>query len=176
MFVQKIRLLFLIGLVNLLGLQSCSVLLTGLHKPRIEIKEEKISYNFEAIKLENKESSIVSSEEDRLIFINFWSTYCSPCIKELPLISKLQEEEKENCDFYIIGLDTPERQEKFLRRKGFSFPPYYLNVAGYPENLQTRIIPTTYLLKGNKVILKHEGSANWNVEEVKSLINEYKNE
>jgi len=175
MFARKIRLLLLIGLVNLLGLQGCSVLLTGLRKPKIEILEEQISYNFEVVKLENKESSIVSSDDDRLIFINFWSTYCAPCIKELPVINKLQREEKDNCDFYVIGLDTPERQEKFLRKKGFSFPPYYLNVAGYPENLQTQIVPTTYLLKGDKVLLKHQGSANWNVEKVKSLIRKYKN-
>ena len=174
MSIRKIEVLFIFSLALLFGLQGCSLILTGLRKPRIELLEEQISYNFNAIKLENKDTVVVSSDQERLIFINFWSTYCRPCVKELPLINKLQEEERDNCDFYVIGLDIPERQEKFLRKKGFSFTPYYLNIAGYPENLQTKVIPTSYLLKGNKVLLRHEGSANWNVEEVKRLIRRYK--
>ena len=156
-------------------MQGCSYLLTGLNKPKIKILNQRIDYDFEVFKIEDKTSKKVTDDEDRLIFINFWSTYCAPCIKELPQINKLYLEEKNRCDFYVIGMDTPERQERFFKGKGLVFPPYYLNEAGYPKGFKSQVIPTTYLIKGNQVLLRNEGSANWNVYEIKLLIDEYAN-
>ncbi|WP_445957290.1 TlpA disulfide reductase family protein [Yeosuana sp.] len=38
--------------------------------------------------------SIIDSEKDTLLVLNFWSTYCPPCIKEMPLFNKLESEFK----------------------------------------------------------------------------------
>lgn len=156
-------------------IQGCSLLTTGLKKPEIEILNQLIEYDFEVLKIEDKTYTNIKDEDDRLIFVNFWSTYCAPCIKELPQINKLYSEEKNRCDFYIIGLDTTEKQEAFFKNKGFTFPPYYLKKTGYPVGFDSRVIPTTYLIKGNQVLLRNEGSANWNVYEIKLLIEEYGN-
>lgn len=156
-------------------MQGCSILRTGLKKPDVKVLNQTIDYNFDVVKLEDKTANTLKDEDDKLIFINFWSTYCAPCIKELPQINKLYLEEKEHCEFYIIGLDAPEKQEAFFRNKGLIFPPYYLKKSGYPTGLESKVIPTTYLIKGNQVLLRNEGSANWNVYEIKLLIDEYAN-
>lgn len=61
--------------------------------------------------------------------INFWATWCAPCIKELPHFEKLNREYKnQNVEVILVSLDFPHLYEKKLK-------PYILK-----NNLQSKVI------------------------------------
>jgi len=60
------------------------------------------------------------------LVINFWATWCPPCLKEMPAFSRLQERHRQ-VQFIGIAVDTPENVRDFAARNPASYP---LLVAG----------------------------------------------
>jgi thiol-disulfide isomerase/thioredoxin len=64
----------------------------------------------------------LKSQSDTLYLINFWATWCSPCIKELPAIDKVGEKYKnEKFKIVLVSLDMPKelntRLKTFVKNK-----------------------------------------------------------
>jgi len=81
-------------------------------------------------KIGNLEEFISKSETP--LIINFWATYCGPCLKEIPYFEKLTKQYKENnVRLLLISLDFkesyPDKIEKFITRMKFSSPIVWLN-------------------------------------------------
>jgi thiol-disulfide isomerase/thioredoxin len=75
----------------------------------------------EIIKLE-KLQKLLEIKSDKIQIINFWATWCAPCIKELPLFEKLQAEARPNVKITLVSMDmdldpNPEKVYKFITRK-----------------------------------------------------------
>jgi thiol-disulfide isomerase/thioredoxin len=67
-------------------------------------------------------SKLLESGSDRIQVINFWATWCAPCVKELPLFEKLNSEGRTDVDVTLVSLDldldaNPEKVYKFITRK-----------------------------------------------------------
>lgn len=65
----------------------------------------------------------LSDFRGKIVYADFWSTTCVPCVKELPETKKLQERYKDNKDivFLYISFDNPQsRAEEFIKRKEFT--------------------------------------------------------
>lgn len=59
---------------------------------------------------------ILSSKEDKLLVINFWATWCPPCVKELPHFQKVAKEfNNDKVTFLLISLDFPSQLDSHLR-------------------------------------------------------------
>jgi thiol-disulfide isomerase/thioredoxin len=74
----------------------------------------------ESVKLADLQKIIHSSSE-RILVINFWATWCAPCIKEIPLFEKLHLESKE-VEVLLVSMDYDldpniQKVEKFQFRK-----------------------------------------------------------
>lgn len=55
-------------------------------------------------------------EDNKIHVINFWATWCAPCVKELPYFEKLKEEyQDQNVEVLLISLDFPSQYEKKLK-------------------------------------------------------------
>ncbi len=58
---------------------------------------------------------LVNIHDNKLHIINFWATWCSPCVSELPHFEKIMGEYPENkVDFLFISLDFPSTVQKSL--------------------------------------------------------------
>jgi thiol-disulfide isomerase/thioredoxin len=57
----------------------------------------------------------------RLMVVNFWSTWCGPCVKELPQFELLQKNYPQVC-FIGIGVDTADNMRAFIRKTPVSYP------------------------------------------------------
>jgi thiol-disulfide isomerase/thioredoxin len=63
---------------------------------------------------------VIGTPSDKILVINFWATWCAPCVKELPLFEKLQEERSDRVKVTLINLDYADKLEKvnaFIARK-----------------------------------------------------------
>jgi thiol-disulfide isomerase/thioredoxin len=59
----------------------------------------------------------------RPLLVNFWATWCPPCIEEMPTLDKLQAEFKtQNVLFVGIGIDSPSNIRQFLEKTPVSYP------------------------------------------------------
>ena len=59
---------------------------------------------------------ILSSKDDRLFVINFWATWCPPCVKELPHFQKVAKEfHNDDVSFLLVSIDFPSQIESHLK-------------------------------------------------------------
>lgn len=64
---------------------------------------------------------VINSPAEHIQVINFWATWCAPCVKEMPLLEKLNAENK-NVDVTLVSMDydldpNPEKVQRFMARK-----------------------------------------------------------
>lgn len=82
-----------------------------------EKKVKKLSYN-ENLKVEIYDfkglEPLLTAEDDRTYVINFWATWCKPCIEELPYFEDLQAENKD-IKVILVSLDFPDKLESQLK-------------------------------------------------------------
>jgi len=69
----------------------------------------------------------LSSYAGRPLIVNFWATWCAPCIKEMPDLDELSRKYPE-MTFVGIAIDTQANIERFLKKVQVSYP---LLVAGH---------------------------------------------
>lgn len=87
----------------------------------------------------------------KVVFIDFWATWCVPCMQEMPYIQKLYNEFKSNPDvvFMIVNSgakNTLQDAQNWKGNKTYSFPVYYNTDANVGEKFGFNIIPATYVI------------------------------
>ena len=120
-------------------------------------------------------SKIVSLEEykGKIIFINFWATWCPPCIAEMPSIQKLYTDYQDKVVFLFVTTDSFERANAFLDKENLILP-IYQSVTNPPLEMESSTIPATYLIdKQGNVILAKIGTANWNSDSFREQLDHY---
>lgn len=75
----------------------------------------------ETIKLD-KLMALMDAPSEKIMVFNFWATWCAPCVKELPLFEKLNQEDQD-VQVTLVSMDldldpNPEKVYKFVIRKG----------------------------------------------------------
>ncbi|MEO9485388.1 MAG: TlpA disulfide reductase family protein [Ekhidna sp.] len=175
--IEWIVLITVVGVIYLggwhtevLGRMQQVVLSTGLIKPTLLAEERKASYNFwlEDLKGNRIEFTEFSNE---VVFMNFWATWCPPCVAEMPDIYDLYQKQKDQVSFVMISLDQDEaKARRFIDRKGFEFPVYFLR-SSLPTTYDTHSIPTTYVLsKGGTIKVENHGMAKYNTDSFNKLL------
>lgn len=99
--------------------------------------------------------------------INFWATWCGPCVVELPSLERLQKRfADQGLKVVAVSIDTHRDHEQiksYLKNRYIgSFAAYLDDQQNVQKTIPMRGIPTTYLLgpKGN-ILHIFEGDANW---------------
>lgn len=127
------------------------------------------------ILLRNVDGNILdlSAQKGKVIFINFWATWCPPCIAEMPSINRLYQKFKNNGNILFIMVDVDNNFDKsnaFMKKKGFALP-VYTQVNDIPAKYFSGTLPTTVILdKSGKLVFHHEGVADYSNSEVADFI------
>lgn len=79
------------------------------HQKELEV------YDFQGI------DSFLHQKDSKVHVVNFWATWCAPCVKELPYFEQLQENFEKDVEVLLISLDFPNQYETklkpFLKKK-----------------------------------------------------------
>lgn len=121
------------------------------------------------LKVKNLDGSYInlSDHKGKVIFLNFWATWCLPCVAELPGINKMYNQLKnENIVFLLISNETIQKVAKYKERKKFDVPFHIIDSTGYiPRMYQSSSIPTTFLInKNGEIIRASSGAEDWDDE------------
>jgi thiol-disulfide isomerase/thioredoxin len=107
---------------------------------------------------------MLAPQDNSVYVINFWATWCAPCVKELPAFKQLAENYKD-VKVIMISLDFAEdveKTKKLLNKKQIGFKTYLLDETKYDtwindvEPSWQGAIPATIILKGKKRIFINE--------------------
>ena len=110
------------------------------------------------------------------VIVNFWATWCAPCLVEMPSLQALQDAYGgQGVRVVAISLDrnmTGDKLREFMNDKGFGpVAAYYDATNSVMRSLSLRGLPTSIILSPNgKAIGKFEGDADWVGEDAKAFI------
>ncbi|MEC5395423.1 TlpA family protein disulfide reductase [Bergeyella sp. RCAD1439] len=143
--------------------------------PVAEIKNavtvEEAAYDIQLKGLNTTSTNLKNFRGKKVLFLNFWGTWCKPCREEWPSIQKLYENRKDQMDFVLIAMmDQEEDVKKFIEENGYT-APVYLAESPIEAKLLPKVFPTTFLLAPNgHILLKEEATKDWNSEESLNFI------
>jgi len=109
----------------------------------------------------------------KVLFLNFWGTWCPPCRTEWPTIEKLYQLKKDKMEFALIAMqDQEEDVKKFLKENNYTAPVYIAESPLDPKILPT-VFPTTYLIaKDGRILKKEDSSMDWSKDSVLQFIDQ----
>lgn len=59
---------------------------------------------------------IINKQDDKVHVVNFWATWCAPCVKELPYFEAINENySKDNVEVLLVSLDFPNQYDSKLK-------------------------------------------------------------
>lgn len=177
-FVTILLTLYFTGLhTDVAAFAQRMVLATGIANPKIEQAQDKkdiAAYDFTLDGLDGNEI-MMQEQRNKVIFINFWATWCAPCIAEMPSIQNLYDQYKDNPDVVFAMINVEEKRskaKKFIDKKGFTFPVYYPNETRIPSIYSSEGIPTTYVIdKQGYIVYKKVGMASYDADKFVDFMN-----
>ena len=106
-----------------------------------------LSFNVQAFRFQDTTGKIhqLSDYKGRWVLVNFWATWCPPCLKEIPDLMAIYEQRK---DVMIIGvamdIDDPQTVLDFVRSKAINYPIVLGNRVIASQLDEVSLLPSTY--------------------------------
>lgn len=124
---------------------------------------------------EHRNEISLSDLKGKVVFINFWATWCPPCIREMPTIEKLKAQytAKDPIVFLFVDVDNElDKSVAWMKKNQFNLPVFVAKTV-IPNNFLASAIPATVILDKKGEIAAHiEGSRDYTSPEFKKAIDE----
>ena len=108
----------------------------------------------------------------KVVVINFWATWCPPCIAEMPSLEKLYQKYHKEVVFLIVSNEKQDVISAFKKKNNYEFLAY-ASVSEPPKDFDLSSIPRTYLIdKQGTIVIDKSGAADWYSEAVTQLLDD----
>lgn len=113
----------------------------------------------------------LSDQSDKVVILNFWATWCSPCVGEMPAFQRLYEEYGDTLAVLAVNcMEDKESVDKFASDNGYTFPIAYDEEGDICRKYPSDGIPYTVIIgTDGKVAKLYVGAA-----DAESQYKEYK--
>jgi peroxiredoxin len=111
--------------------------------------------------------------EGKVVFLNFWATWCPPCREKMPSMERLHKEFKDQ-GLAILAVDigeSPKQVTRFMKEFRLSFPALLDTDYAVSARYGIQGLPSTFLIdRGGRVVGKATGARDWASPKGKALI------
>ena len=152
-------------LLSILAVVGCS----GTSKEKKEKLPEALVDRIALVDLDGNEINL-EDYKGKTIFLNYWATWCRPCIAELPDIDAAAEIlQPENFVFLAASDESLEKIRKYVDQVDFSFQ--FVRSETSVFDLDIMALPTTMIInKDGEIVYNEVGARKWNSDtEIKKL-------
>jgi peroxiredoxin len=90
----------------------------------------------------------LSEQRGKTVLINFWATWCPPCLEEMPALERLYRQHRGN-GFVLVAVSVdadPARVTPFVKKHELSFPVVFDPKMKLAERYGVRALPATFLV------------------------------
>lgn len=155
----------------------------GLFQPDVSEYQDRVKETFvdNSVAFKGQEGEIISLNDlkGKVVFLNFWATWCPPCIAEMPAINKMSQHFKNDNNVVILMVDADnnlEKSMKFMKRRKYNLS-VFTPATSIPENMFQSALPTTLVInKKGQIVFKHEGNADYNNQKFIDFIDKLRKE
>lgn len=154
-------------------------LATGLFNPTVDQKISETTFDLSTVKFSDANGRKVSlaNFKGKIVFVNFWATWCPPCLAEMKSIHQLHQQFKNDNElvFLMVNADNDFRKaQSYMSRKKYDLPVY-----GFASDLPAVIfkgsLPTTVVFdKQGRLSFRTEGAANYSSQRFVDFIKKLK--
>jgi len=134
--------------------------------------------DFKLSDLKGKEHTL-SQYKGKVVLLNFWASWCPPCIKEIPSMSNLNSKLK-NAPFKILAVnlgETKDQMSEFIKKYRVNFTILLDPNQSAPKDYKVFAFPTSYIIdKKGKIRYSIAGGFDWDTAYIKDLITKLANE
>ena len=101
--------------------------------------------------------------EGKAILINFWATWCKPCVYEIPAIESAQEKmQGKDIVFLMVSDENPSKIRKFVQKNNYQLR--FLRMRTSFKEANVKYVPTTLLVnKDRQIVRQHVGYKDWSL-------------
>lgn len=142
--------------------------------PSLEKQEDVEQVSLDGWTLLDEDGQVfdMASIKGRVVVLNFWATWCPPCIAEKPSFQALYDDYKDKVVFLFVTTDPLDKVQTFKEKNGYTLPTYFQQDAP-PAVLYSSSLPASYVIdkKGNIVVKKFR-AADWNSSKFRVTLDE----
>lgn len=118
----------------------------------------------------------LSQLRGKVVFINFWATWCPPCIQEMPSMEALKKK-MEGRDFQMLAImynDRPEMGQSFMNKEGYTFPALIDADSLVARQYGLTGVPETFIIDTEGILReKFIGPYDWDSADALQTIEKY---
>jgi thiol-disulfide isomerase/thioredoxin len=150
----------------------------GLFQPSVSDQDVVLNANditASNIQFKNQDGTIlnISDLKGKVVFINFWATWCPPCVAEMPSIHQFYTQNKSNKNLVFLIVDADNNLQKslnFMKKNKYDMP-LYTPASDIPSSYLGESIPVTVVLnKKGEIVFRHEGGADYSNEDFQKFV------
>ena len=140
-----------------------------------ELSKEK--QNISDLKFKDDEGKEISFSDfqDKILLVNFWATWCAPCIKEMPSLDRLKKKINKNFDVIAISVDrdgVKKVKDFFNENKITNLEEYFDTKNSLAKEMNLIGLPTSFFInKKGDLIGYFQGDLEWDNNTVIEFIN-----
>tara|TARA_Y100000589_G_scaffold119549_1_gene113862 strand:- start:272 stop:781 length:510 start_codon:yes stop_codon:yes gene_type:complete len=130
-----------------------------------------------SIKDINDYEKIISSSEKKILLLNFWATWCAPCIKEIPELLELKKKFNNDVEIYFLSVDSNVKKTvpKFLKKNKLEdlkvLNDEKLKIS---SKFGVKVMPTTVIInKEFEEVAQVKGYVDWSSSKYLDLIKKF---
>jgi peroxiredoxin len=125
-----------------------------------------------SLKTDQGHSVTPTSFGGKVLVLNFWATWCSPCIQEIPSLNQFQRRfANEGVVVVAVSIDkNPEKYKAFLSKIPVAFQTLRDPNADVSSEYGTYIMPESYIIKNGIVMRKFANAEDWTSDDVTQYV------